>query len=103
MNGELSRRQAPSVTFLVCILLAAQTLGTMATAMLPAVAPKVAETYGVHSSLIGYQISLLAAAMLVSLMFGGNLSRLVQKHVRDENEDTSCSRFVQMPTQRLIR
>lgn len=74
MNGELSRRQAPSVTFLVCILLAAQTLGTMATTMLPAVAPKVAETYGVHSSLIGYQISLLAAAMLVSLMFGGNLS-----------------------------
>lgn len=74
MNGKLSRRQAPSVTFLVGILLAAQTLATMATTMLPAVAPKVAETYGVHSSLIGYQISLLAAAMLVSLMFGGNLS-----------------------------
>ncbi|MBI3919299.1 MAG: MFS transporter [Betaproteobacteria bacterium] len=42
--------------------------------MLPAVAPKVAETYGVHSSLIGYQISLLALAMVVSLMFGGNLT-----------------------------
>jgi hypothetical protein len=55
-------------------MLAGQTLDTMATTMLPAVAPKVAETYGVHSSLIGYQISLLALAMLISLMFGGNLS-----------------------------
>lgn len=64
----------PTLAFLVCALLAAQTLGTMATSMLPAVAPKVAETYGIHSSLIGYQISLLAAAMLVSLVFGGNLS-----------------------------
>lgn len=66
--------RAPSLAFLVSMLLAAQTLGTMATTMLPAVVPKVAETYGVNSSLIGYQISLLAAAMLVSLMFGGNLS-----------------------------
>lgn len=74
MDRDRSRRRAPSLAFLVSILLAVQTLGTMATTMLPAVAPKVAETYGVHSSLIGYQISLLAAAMLVSLMFGGNLS-----------------------------
>ncbi len=59
---------------LVSVLLAGQTVGTMASMMLPAVAPKVAETYGVHSSLIGYQISLLAAAMLVSLVFGSNLS-----------------------------
>ncbi|OGA38225.1 MAG: hypothetical protein A3G24_16550 [Betaproteobacteria bacterium RIFCSPLOWO2_12_FULL_62_13] len=62
------------LAFLVPILLLAQTLGTMATSTLPVVAPKVAETYGVHSSLIGYQISLLAAAMLVSLVFGSNLS-----------------------------
>lgn len=59
---------------LLGVLLAGQTVGTMASMMLPAVAPKVAETYGVHSSLIGYQISLLAAAMLVSLVFGSNLS-----------------------------
>lgn len=59
---------------LVSVLLAGQTVGTMASMMLPAVAPKVAQTYGVHSSLIGYQISLLAAAMLVSLVFGSNLS-----------------------------
>lgn len=46
----------------------------MATSTLPAIVPKVAETYDVSSALIGYQISLLAAAMLVSLVFGGNLS-----------------------------
>lgn len=74
MNSNQPPRKTPALAFLVCTLLAAQMLGTMATGTLPAVAPKVAETYGVHSSLIGYQISLLAAAMLVSLVFGGNLS-----------------------------
>lgn len=69
-----STSRLPGFAFLLSALLAAQTLGTMATTMLPAVAPKVAETYGISSALIGYQISLLAAAMLVSLMFGGNLS-----------------------------
>ena len=46
----------------------------MATMTLPAVAPAVAASYGVSSSVIGYQISLLAAAMLFALAFGGNLS-----------------------------
>ena len=54
--------------------LGAQAIGTMATVTLPAVAPEVAASFGVPSSLIGYQVSLLAAAMLVSLVFGGNLS-----------------------------
>ena len=54
MDGDGSHRKALSLAFLISILLAVQTLGTMATTMLPAVAPKVAETYGVHSSLIGY-------------------------------------------------
>jgi MFS family permease len=66
--------ETPGFAYFLGVLLAGQTLGTMATMILPAVAPKVAETYGVHSSLIGYQISLLAVAMLVSLVFGGNLS-----------------------------
>jgi len=70
----MTDRRAPGLAFLVGTLLAAQTLGTMATMVLPAVAPKVAETYGVSASLIGYQISLLAAAMLVSLLFGSRLS-----------------------------
>ena len=67
-------RPAPGLAFLVSVLLAGQTVGSMATSLLPAVAPKVAETYGIDASLIGYQISILAAAMLVSLVFGGNLS-----------------------------
>ena len=54
--------------------LGAQAIGTMATVTLPAVAPEAAASFGVPSSLIGYQVSLLAAAMLVSLVLGGNLS-----------------------------
>jgi predicted MFS family arabinose efflux permease len=68
------RSGEPSLAFLVGILLAAQSFGTMATMTLPAVAPKVAETYGIDSSLIGYQISILAAAMLVSLTLGSQLA-----------------------------
>jgi predicted MFS family arabinose efflux permease len=69
-----SASQPPGFAVLLGVLLAGQTVGTMASMMLPAVAPKVAETFGVDASLIGYQISLLAAAMLVSLVFGSNLS-----------------------------
>jgi MFS family permease len=74
LTDESARPQSPDFIFLVAVLLAAQALGTMATSTLPAIVPKVAETYDVSSALIGYQISLLAAAMLVSLVFGGNLS-----------------------------
>lgn len=74
MNPRPSGRASPGFGFLVAMLLASQTLGTMATGLLPAVAPKVASTYAIDASLIGYQISLLAGAMLMSLMFGGNLS-----------------------------
>ena len=64
----------PSLPFLVGTMLAAQSFGTMATMTLPAVAPKVAETYGISSSLIGYQISILAGAMLVALTLGSRLA-----------------------------
>jgi predicted MFS family arabinose efflux permease len=60
--------------FLLPTMVAGQAVGTMATMTLPAVAPAVAASYGVSSSVIGYQISLLAAAMLFALAFGGNLS-----------------------------
>ncbi len=69
-------RESPGDSFmylLVCTL-AGQATGTMGTMTLPAVAPAVAFSFGVPSSLIGYQISLLAGAMLFSLVFGGNLS-----------------------------
>ena len=74
MTRSAGSRAAPGFAYLVAVLLVAQALGTMATSTLPAVVPKVAETYGVSSALIGYQISLLAGAMLFSLTFGGNLS-----------------------------
>lgn len=63
-----------SFGLLLTCTLGGQAAGTMATMTLPAVAPAVAASFGVPSSLIGYQISLLAAAMLVSLSFGGNLN-----------------------------
>lgn len=71
-----SRADALSREFLLLLptMLGGQALGTMATMTLPAVAPAVAASYGVPSSIIGYQISLLAVAMLVALAFGGNLS-----------------------------
>lgn len=74
MTGMQPRRQPPGFAFLIVTMLACQSLGTAATMLVPAIAPKVAQTYGVSSSLVGYQISLLACAMLVSLVFGGNLS-----------------------------
>jgi predicted MFS family arabinose efflux permease len=70
----MSAPRAPGLAFLLGTLLAAQTFGTVATMTLPAVAPKVAETHGISASLIGYQISLLAAFMLVSLTLGSRLS-----------------------------
>jgi len=64
----------PTFVYLIAVLLLGQALGTMATSILPAVAPKVVETYRIGSSLIGYQVSLISLAMLVSLVYGGNLA-----------------------------
>jgi MFS family permease len=74
LTDDPARPQSPGFVYLLAVLLAAQALGTMATSTLPAIVPKVAESYDVPSALIGYQVSLLAAAMVVSLVFGGNLS-----------------------------
>lgn len=64
----------PSFSFLMIVLLAGQSIGTMGTTMIPAVAPKVAQTYGISSALVGYQISLLACAMIVALAFGSKFN-----------------------------
>ena len=64
----------PTFVFLMAVLLLGQALGTMATSILPAVAPKVVESYHISSSLIGYQVSLISLAMLFSLVYGGNLA-----------------------------
>jgi predicted MFS family arabinose efflux permease len=78
MDAAVQGRRADAASreflFLLPTMLSGQALGTMATMTLPAVAPAVAASYGVSSSVIGYQISLLAAAMLFALAFGGNLS-----------------------------
>ena len=77
LSPPLPATSAPagnSFGLLLASTLGGQAAGTMATVTLPAVAPAVAASFGVPSALIGYQISLLAAAMLFSLVFGGNLS-----------------------------
>lgn len=75
VNSSVTASQADRFALLVALLIGAQTTGTIATATLPAIAPHVAQAIGAPSHLIGYQISLIAAAMLVSLAFGGNLGR----------------------------
>lgn len=65
----------PSFGFMIGVLVAGQSIGTMGTTMIPAVGPKVAATLGIPSALIGYQISLLALAMIVALAFGSRFSR----------------------------
>ncbi len=64
-----------SLPFLVAALIAGHAISSMALLVLPAVAPAVARDYGVDSSLIGYQISLVSIGMLASLAMLGNLSR----------------------------
>ena len=69
-----SAPSAPGLGVLLGTLVSAQTFGTVSTMVLPAVAPEVASTYGIDASLIGYQISVVAAFMLVSLTLGSGLS-----------------------------
>ncbi len=61
--------------FLLLALLAGHAFATMATLVLPAVAPEVARDYGFDPSLIGYQISLVSTGMAVTLTLFGNASR----------------------------
>ena len=56
-------------------LLAGHSFASMAVLVLPAVAPEVARDYGFDPSLIGYQISLVSMAMVVTLTLLGNTSR----------------------------
>ena len=73
-SAERPSPAARGFPYLLACTLGGQATGTMATMTLPAVAPEAAASFAIRSSLIGYQISLLAAAMLFSLVFGGNLS-----------------------------
>jgi predicted MFS family arabinose efflux permease len=64
-----------ALAFLVFVLTAGHTAGTMAAFLLPAVAPAVARDFDLDPSLIGYQISLVGGGVFVSLSLLGNLSR----------------------------
>jgi len=59
---------------LVVNLTAAHTIGTIATMTLPAIAPIAAQAYGVPVYMVGYQAIFLALGIIISLVFGGNLS-----------------------------
>ncbi|MDP1537085.1 MAG: MFS transporter [Burkholderiales bacterium] len=65
----------PPFVFPVLALLAGHTFASMATLVLPAVAPAVARDYGFDPSLIGYQISLLSIGMAITLTLLGNTTR----------------------------
>lgn len=64
-----------SSLFLLLALLAGHTCASMAVLVLPAVAPEVARDYGFDPSLIGYQISLVSAGMMITLTLFGSTSR----------------------------
>jgi len=65
----------PDFVFPLLALLAGHTFASMASLVLPAVAPAVARDYGFDPSLIGYQISMVSAGMAVTLALLGNASR----------------------------
>lgn len=65
----------PAFVFPVFALLAGHSFASLATLVLPAVAPAVARDYGFDPSLIGYQISLLSIGMAVTLTMLGNTTR----------------------------
>lgn len=75
VNAASAAGRPPSFTFLMVTLLAGQTIGTMGTTIIPSVAPKVAESYGIPSALVGYQISMIAVAMILALAFGSKFNR----------------------------
>ena len=64
-----------SLAFLLVALTFSHSMAAMAMMVLPAVAPLVAREYGVESSLVGYQISIVSCGLLISLLSVGNLSR----------------------------
>lgn len=64
-----------SPAFLVFMLITGHTMASMATLVLPAVAPAVARDYGFDPSLIGYQISLVSIGIMISLTLFGNATR----------------------------
>jgi MFS family permease len=65
----------PGYRLLIACLTAGSMLGTAAISILPALAPAVARTYDIPPVWIGYQFSLVAFFLTLSLLFLGNASR----------------------------
>lgn len=78
-SSRVSAARAPvpsrAYFFLIACLTAASMLGTAALTILPSLAPVVGHSYGVPPVWIGYQFSLVALFMTISLLFLGNGSR----------------------------
>jgi predicted MFS family arabinose efflux permease len=67
----------PNLAGLLAETTAIQAVGTMAVLVVPAIAPKIADTLGIPAGRVGFQISLLyLAAMLGSLTAGTAVARL---------------------------
>jgi MFS family permease len=65
----------PGYKLLIGCLTAGSMLGTAAISILPALAPVVARSYDIPAVWIGYQFSLVALFLTLSLLFLGNASR----------------------------
>lgn len=72
--GTAERMGRGEFITLVVNLMAAHTIGTIATMTLPAIAPIAAKAYGVPVYMVGYQAIFLALGIIIALVFGGNLS-----------------------------
>ena len=76
-DNIMSDDARPSLVPLVAETTAIQAVGTMAVLVVPAIAPKIAETIGAPAAEVGFQISLVyLAAMLGSLAAGTLVARL---------------------------
>ena len=62
-----------SATFVVVAMLVAQTIVSMGTLTLPAIAPALARAFEVDASAIGYQISIVYAGAMASAALGGSV------------------------------
>jgi predicted MFS family arabinose efflux permease len=73
----MSQAPRPRLVGLIAETTAIQAVGTMAVLVVPAIAPKIAQTIGVPAGRVGFQISLLyLAAMFGSLAAGTLVARL---------------------------
>lgn len=73
--GSGPRTMPAGYGLLIASLTAGSMLGTAALCILPALAPAVARSYGIPAVWIGYQFSLVAFFLTLSLLFLGNASR----------------------------